>query len=88
MYTSAQKRAILSLKSVREGLDQKEVPCSLMIQIHEKGGVHINKKTQTGLKRSEVLELLPDLQIDKDQAKLIDEDGWFKQNHVGTADEL
>ena len=30
MYTSAHKRAVLSLKNVREAMDAKNIPCSIM----------------------------------------------------------
>ena len=50
---------------MREALGQ-DIPCSLMIQIHEKGGVHKNKKALPGLKRSEVEEILPEIMIDGD----------------------
>ena len=48
----------------------------------------MKEQTYPGLKRSEVLELLPELQIDEEQAKILDEEGWFKLGHVETTEEV
>ena len=34
--------------------------------------------------RSEVLAILPELQVDEEQAKILGEEGWFKLDHVET----
>ena len=67
MLTSAHKRAILSLKNVRETYQFAEsTPCGIMTQIHEEHGVNMAGQIYPGLTRSEVLELLPELQIDEE----------------------
>ena len=64
MLTSAHKRAILSLKHVRETyVHSQNIPCQIMTQIHEQWGVNLGEQTFPGLTRSEVLELLPELEI-------------------------
>ena len=62
MLTSPHKRAILSLKNVRETYaDSEGTPCEVMCQIHEQFGVNMGGKTFPGLTRSECTELLPEL---------------------------
>ena len=61
MYTSCVKRAILSLKYVREAIDGADLPCHVMTQIHEEGGPYLGDTVQSGLKRSEVEEIIPDI---------------------------
>ena len=67
MMTSCQKRAIQSLKNVREKYTHAaETPCEIFSEIHEHWGVHQHGHTLPGLKRSEVLELIPELTIPED----------------------
>ena len=54
MLTSAQKRAILSLKHLRDTYD-RAVPCQIFTEIHEEFGCYLGEQTFPGLKRSEVL---------------------------------
>lgn len=62
MLTSAHKRAVLSLKHVRENLpDARSIPCYIMTQIHEENGVNMAGQIYPGLSRTEILELLPEL---------------------------
>lgn len=75
MYTSAFKRAILSLKNVRKTYGQDDIPCYILTQIGECGGIQSG-----GLKKSEALELLPGLQI-SEKSKPIDEEGWWSIGH-------
>ena len=65
MITSCHKRAILSLKHVRETyLEAAAVPCKVMVEIHEENGVNMGGQTFPGMTRSEILQLLPEIQID------------------------
>ena len=70
MLTSAHKRAIQSLKNVRETYaNSQSTPCEILTQIFEEHGVYdAQGNTYPGLSRSKVLELLPDLTISPDQA--------------------
>ena len=62
MLTSAHKRAVLSLKNVRETYAfTSETPCEVMTQIHEEHGVNMAGNIYPGLPRSEVIKLLPEL---------------------------
>ncbi len=51
MYTSAHKRAIMSVQAVRKAY-QKEVPVELLLQIHERGGIYQGSEVFKGLTRS------------------------------------
>lgn len=89
MLTSAHKRAILSLKNVRETYQFSEsTPCAIMTQIHEEFGVNMGGQTFPGLTRSQVLELMPELQISEEQGQILTEDGWFRLDHIETQEEL
>ena len=62
MLTSASKRAILTLKYLRETYVHSETtPCEVMTQIHEEGGMFINGQGFPGLTRPQVMELLPEM---------------------------
>ena len=76
----------MSLKNVRLALDAGDVPCHVMTQIHEEGGPYLGDTVEAGLKRSEVEACIPEIKIDEDQAKILTEDGWFKQSHKETQD--
>jgi len=53
MLTSAHKRAILSLKNVRETYAHAATtPCEIMTQIHEEFGVNMGPQTFPGLTRT------------------------------------
>ena len=45
-------------------------------------------QTFPGLNRDQVKEQCPGLQIPEDQLPLIDEEGWFKQDHEETFEEI
>ena len=45
-------------------------------------------QTFPGLPRSQILSLLPELQIDAEQDEILTEDGWFKMDHLETKEEL
>ena len=62
MLTSPQKRAILSMKHLRDTYtNAAEIPCKIMTQIHEELGVNMGGQTFPGLPRSQILSLLPEL---------------------------
>ena len=89
MLTSAHKRAVLSLKHVRENLaDAQSIPCYIMTQIHEEHGVNMAGQIYPGLSRTEILELLPELQIPADQEEIVTEEGWCRLPHIESEEEL
>ena len=65
-------------------MESSEIPCSIMTQIHEEGGVHMRGEVFPGLTQAEAIQYLPELQISQEQEKIIDDEGWFKQDHVET----
>ena len=89
MLTSAMKRAILSLKYVREGYQNAaNTPCGILTQIHEIRGITLDGQNGPGLKRSEVLDLIPEFQISEEQGQILTEEGWFNLDHVETNEEI
>ena len=88
MLTSAHKRAILSLKNVRDTYTLPHPPCEVMTEIHEENGVNMAGQIYPGLSRSQVIELLPDLQVPESQSDLLTEDGWCRLERCETADEM
>ena len=82
MLVSAHKRALLSAKYVRAEYQRDEIPIELMLEIHEVGGVYQKSTTFPGLKKSEVLEILPELAIPEECR--ISEEGWFSLDHPET----
>ena len=77
MLTSAHKRAIQSLKLVRETYaNSNEIPCQLMTLIHEEHGPNFKGQVFPGLSRSQVVDLFPELIIPEDEAEQLTEEGW------------
>ena len=73
---SAHKRAILSALEVIKGSEQ--APLSLMVLIHERGGMFFKNEVTTGLTKQEVLTLAPEIKINDTE---IGENGWYKLDH-------
>ena len=88
MITSAHKRAILSLKNVRDTYALPQPTCEIMTQIHEESGVNMAGQIYPGLSRSQVIELMPDLYIPEDQSEILTEDGWCRLEHEETDEEI
>ena len=64
ILTSGMKRAILSAKHVGESFP--EVPCQLVLAMHEIKGVHMKGKVHPGLSQQEMKELHPLIIIPED----------------------
>ena len=45
-------------------------------------------QTFPGLTRTQVLELLPELEITEEQGQILTEEGWFRMDHLETQEEL
>ena len=69
-------------------MDATEVPCSLIKEIHEEGGVHMRGEVSSGLKLSEIREMVPGIHVSEEQGKQIKEEGWFWLDHTETQEEL
>ena len=80
MMSSPQLRALQSTNYVKKGYGNKDMQIHLMVQIYEEAGVYVyqDDSTQPGLTKSQVMEVTPEIVINEDQSKLIDETGWFK----------
>lgn len=61
-----------------------------MVQIHEEGGIYGGKRewNMPGFTRDQVKEIVPEMIIPEEQEKLIDDKGWWKQEHQETVDEV
>ena len=86
IYTSAFRRNLHSSKLFKESYGNKDLKIKLMIKLHEKKGPYIKDKSFPGLKLSEVKEILPDIEIDENNLKMIDEEGWWKSEVLETTE--
>lgn len=61
------------------------MPVEIFNQVHECCGCHKEDTVFPGLKKSEMLAIIPDLIVPENQNT--DEEGWFKLDHVETQEE-
>ena len=69
IFCSAQKRAVVSAKCLREGMGQ-EIPIELLLNSHELYGVYKGEKIIDGLTKKQILEICPDILNDLEDEDL------------------
>ena len=94
---SAQKRALITAKLVRDGLNSvgkegeeeskcEQIPIHLYVRGHEFQGTYLKNVAYPGLSTEEVKEVIPDIVIDENQK--ISELGWNIRDTVENHEEV